>query len=159
MGRKVIDKQGWAASLVVNQPSRHAKGSDPMFKKVIPHDFRMHAGNHGNNTKSTRKVKNVWEAQLATITICENKHINGCRVTSGVQDVADSRTHRIAAVALRELWLRCHQWHVWPLRVRDSMNVPNLCAFGEARQCAVCQQRCTGNKREGIVTDTSDKSV
>ena len=41
------------SSLVVNQPSRHAKGSDPVFEEVIPHDLRMLAGNLGNNTKKS----------------------------------------------------------------------------------------------------------
>ena len=65
------------SSLVVNQPSRHAKGSDPVFEEVVPHDLRMLAGNHGNNTKS---VKNVNEAQLIAFIIRENKQVNGCRV-------------------------------------------------------------------------------
>ena len=79
----------------------------------------MLAGNHGNNTKSARKVKNVNEAQLVAFIIRQNKQVNGCRVTkfslcevspaNGVQDVADSHTHRIAAEALRELQLRCDQ--------------------------------------------------
>ena len=107
------------SSLIVNQPSRHAKRSDPVFEEVVPHDFRMLAGNHGNNTKSACEVKNVNEAQLVAFIIRENKQVNGCRVTklrlcevsqaSGVQDAADSRTHRIAAEVLRELQLRCHQ--------------------------------------------------
>ena len=107
------------SSLVVNQPSRYAKGSDPVFEKVVPHDLRMLAGNHDNNTKSACEVKNVNEAQLVAFIIRQNKQINGCRVTifslcevllaNGVQDAADSRTHRIAAEALRELQLRCHQ--------------------------------------------------
>ena len=33
------------SSLVVNQPSRHAKGSDPVFEEVVPHEQRMLAGN------------------------------------------------------------------------------------------------------------------
>ena len=50
------------SSLVVNQPSRYAKKSDPVFEKVVPHDLRMLAGNHGNNTRSACEVKNVNEA-------------------------------------------------------------------------------------------------
>ena len=90
-----------------------------MFEEVVPHDLRMLAGNHGNNTKSACEVKNVNEAQLVVFIIRENKQVNGCRVTklrlcevsqaSGVQDAADSRTHRMAAEVLRELQLRCHQ--------------------------------------------------
>ena len=101
------------SSLVVNHPARYAKRSDPVFVEVVPHDLRMLAGNHGNNTKSACEVKNVNEARLVAFIILENKQVNGCRVTklslaSGVQDAADSRTHRIAAEVLRELQLRCH---------------------------------------------------
>ena len=60
------------SSLVVNQPSRYAKGSDPVFEKVVPHDLRMLAGNHGNNTKSGCEVKNVNEAQLVAFILREN---------------------------------------------------------------------------------------
>ena len=58
------------------------------------------------------------KAQLVAFIICQNKQVHGCRVTSslcevlpanGVQDVAHSRTHRIAAEVLRELQLRYHQ--------------------------------------------------
>ena len=63
------------SSLVVNQPSRYAKGSDPVFEKVVPHDLRMLTG------KSACEVKNVNEAQLVAFKICQNKEINGCRVT------------------------------------------------------------------------------
>ena len=38
------------SSLVVKQPSRYAKRSDPVFEGVVPHDLRVPAGNHGNNT-------------------------------------------------------------------------------------------------------------
>ena len=101
------------SSLVVNQPSRYAKRSDPLFEKVVPR-------NPGNNTKSACEVKNVNEAQLVAFIIRQNKQVNGCRVTklsicsksrrqNGVQDVADSRTPRKAAEVLRELQQRCHQ--------------------------------------------------
>ena len=50
----------------------------------------MLAVNHGNSTRSACEVKKVSQA-------------------NGVQDVADSRTHRIAAEVLRELQLRYHQ--------------------------------------------------
>ena len=68
------------SSLVVNQPSRYAKGSDPVLEKVVTHDLRMLTGNHGNNTERACKVKNVNEAQLVALIICQNKQINGCRV-------------------------------------------------------------------------------
>ena len=48
---------------------------------MVPHDLRMLAWDHGNNTKSACEVKNVYEAQLITFRICENKQVNGCRVT------------------------------------------------------------------------------
>ena len=98
------------SSLVVNQPSRYAKKSDPVF------DLRMLAGNHGNNTKSACEVKNVNEAQLVAFSARTNRSMAAvslclCEVSlaSGVQDAAVSRTHRIAAEVLRELQLRCHQ--------------------------------------------------
>ena len=69
------------SSLVVNQPSRHAKRSNPVFEEVIPHDLRMLAGDHANNTKSACEVKNVNEAQLVAFIIREKKQVNGCRVT------------------------------------------------------------------------------
>ena len=52
-----------------------------MFEEVVPHDLRMLAGDHGNNTKSTRKVKNANEAQLVAFIFCKDKQINGYRVT------------------------------------------------------------------------------
>ena len=61
--------------------SRYAKRSEPVFEKVVPHDLRMLAGNHGNNTKSACEVKNVNEAQLVAFIIRQNKQVNGCRVT------------------------------------------------------------------------------
>ena len=69
------------SSLVVNQPSWHAKGRDPVFLKKCSTRFWMFAGNHGTNTTSARKVKSVNEAQLVAFIICKNKQINGCRVT------------------------------------------------------------------------------
>ena len=69
------------SSLVVNQPSRYAKRSDPVFEEVVPHDLRTLAGNHGNNTKSACEVKNVNEAQVVAFIIRENKQVNGCCVT------------------------------------------------------------------------------
>ena len=69
------------SSLVVNQPSRYAEKCDPVFEKVVPHDLRMLAGNHGNNTKNACEVKNVNEAQLVAFIICQNKQVNGCCVT------------------------------------------------------------------------------
>ena len=52
-----------------------------MFEEVILYDFRMLAGNHGNDTKSARKVDNVCDAQLVTSIICKHEQICGCRVT------------------------------------------------------------------------------
>ena len=70
------------SSLVVNQPSRYAKRSDPVFEEVVPHDLRMLTGNHGNNTNSACEVMNVNEAQLVAFIFRENKQVNGCRVTN-----------------------------------------------------------------------------
>ena len=88
-----------------------------MFEEVVPHDPRMFAGNHGNNTESACEVKNV--SQLVAFIIRENKQVNGSRVTK-LYVCAKSRwqvgsrmlltlKHRIAAGMLRELQLRCHQ--------------------------------------------------
>ena len=103
------------SSLVVNQPSRYAKGSDPVSKKMVPHDLRMLTGKHGNNTKSAREVKNVNEAQLVAFIICQNKQINGCRVTK-FSVCAKSRRQMgsrmlliLAHIASQLRQLRCHQ--------------------------------------------------
>ena len=104
-------------SVVISQPSRHTTRSNPVFQEVVPDDFRMLAGNHGNDTISARKVENVCEAQLVTSIIYKHEQIYGCCVTKlsvcakscrqvEVQDDADSRTHRIAAAVLRDLQLR-----------------------------------------------------
>ena len=61
-------------------PSRHAKGSDPVFEEVIPDDFRMLAGNGGHDTKSSRKVENIYEAQLVSSIISKHEQIYGCCV-------------------------------------------------------------------------------
>ena len=64
------------SSLVVHQASRHAKRSNPVFEEVVPDDFRMLAGNYGNDTKSARK--NDYEAQLVASIIRKHEQINGC---------------------------------------------------------------------------------
>ena len=70
------------SSLVVNQPSRHTKGSNPVFEEVVPDDFRMLDGNHGNDTKKCSQGREgFFEAQLVAIIIYKHEHINGCCVT------------------------------------------------------------------------------
>ena len=76
--------------------------------------------NHDNDTRRARKVENVPDVQL----VCQqnlqaqtnqwllyHQTLCLCEVVqpSGVQDDADSRTHRIAAAVLRELQLRNFQ--------------------------------------------------
>ena len=52
-----------------------------MFEEVVPHNLRMLAGNHRNNTNSACEVKNVDESQPVAFIFRENKRVNGCRVT------------------------------------------------------------------------------
>ena len=59
----------------------HALLKIQCLKKVVPDDFRLFAGNHGNDTESARKVENVYEAQLVASIIRKHEQINGCCVT------------------------------------------------------------------------------
>ena len=49
-----------------------------------------------------KNKQSQWLPYHQTLCLCE------VSLASGVQYVADSRTHRIAAEVLRELQLRCH---------------------------------------------------
>ena len=75
LSHTVDSKQVGSGALV----ARYANRSDPVFEEVVPHDLRMLAGNHGNNTISAWEVKNGNEAQLVAFKIRENKQVNGCR--------------------------------------------------------------------------------
>ena len=83
-------------SLVVNQPSQHARRSDPVFEEVVPDGFGMLAGNHGNDSR-IREHEQINAAESPNPLSVRKS----CRQV-GVQDVVDSRTHRIAAVVLLE---------------------------------------------------------
>ena len=87
------------SSLVVIQPSRYAKRSDPVFEKWFHTIFGSAGCLHDLPIKQT----NQWPPCHQTLCLCE------VLPGDGVQDVADSRTHRIAAEVLRELQLRYHQ--------------------------------------------------
>ena len=95
------------SSSAVNQPSWHATRSDPVFGKVISHDFRMFVGNHGNNTKSVRKVKNVCEAQLDAIILCKHTQINGCCVSVCTKSCGQMESRMLLTLAHIASQLSC----------------------------------------------------
>ena len=84
------------SSLVVNQPSRHATGVIQCSKKWTHTTF-------GCLPSYLQEQTDQWLPCHRALCPCEVLRANG------VQDVADSRTHRIATGVLRELQLRCHQ--------------------------------------------------
>ena len=69
------------SSLVVNQPSRHAKGSDPVFEELIPHDLRMTCW---ESRQRACKIEHVDEAQLVALIICKYEQIDGCCVADSL---------------------------------------------------------------------------
>ena len=117
------------SSWVVNQPSRYAKRSDPVFEKVVHTIFGCLLGIMAT-TPSACEVKNVYEAQLIAFIICQNKQVNGCRVTklsvcAKSCRQMDSRMLHIASQ------LKCCANCSCALQVRGSKDVPNSCACGE----------------------------
>ena len=70
------------SSLVMNQPSGHVEGSNPVFEEVVPDDFRMLAGNNDIDTKNCSQDR------------------GRSRSVTGFQHNLQAKTN---------LWLLCHQ--------------------------------------------------
>ena len=157
------------SSSVLNQPSRYAKGSNPVFEEVIPDDLRILAGNHGNDTKNARKVENVHGAQLVSGGVCKHEQICGCCVTklSVCMQMWSRMMLTLAHVALppvTRVALACAWFEGWPKVVRMwrrhavSLRSSPAVSSGSRWSLVLARTRVAGNAWAESAQPYSDSS-